>query len=78
MCTHLSVPGTAHQSTASVRPRSAADYLIHSAVDISHACQQGTTRADMPAASSLVRNVNINGLGAGVGADNVVALSEKF
>jgi len=75
------VPGTAHQSTASVasvRPRLPADYLIHSAVDISHARQQGNTRPDMPAASSLVRNVNINGFGVGLGAENVVALSEKF
>jgi len=40
--THLSVHGTAHpMSAASVRPRSAADCLIHSAVDISYPRQQG-------------------------------------
>jgi len=39
---HLSVYGTAHPtSAASVRPRSAADCLIRSAVDISHPRQQG-------------------------------------
>jgi len=39
---HLSVHGTAHpMSAASVRPRSAADCLIRSAVDISHPRQQG-------------------------------------
>jgi len=42
--THLSVHGTAQpMSAASVHPRSAADCLIRSAVDISHSCQQGLT-----------------------------------
>jgi len=43
MCTHLSVHGTAHpMSTASVRPRSAADCLIRSAVDVSHLVSRET------------------------------------
>ena len=63
--THLSVHGTAHPMiAASVRPRAAADYLIRSAVDISHPRQQGTTRAGMSVASGLVRSHIINGLGA--------------
>ena len=63
--THLSVHGTAHpMSAASDRLRSAADYLIRSAVDISHPRQQGNTRAGMSAASGLVRGEIINGLGA--------------
>jgi len=52
-------------SAASVRPRAAADYLIRSAVDISHLRQQGNPRAGTSAASSLVRTDIINGLGAG-------------
>ena len=34
--THLTVHVTAHSSAVSVRPRSAAEYLVRSAVDISH------------------------------------------
>ena len=44
--THLSVHVTANpMSAASVRPRSGADCLIRSAVDISHPCQQGNPPA---------------------------------
>jgi len=64
--TPLSVHGTAHSmSAASVRPRSAADCLIRSAVDIFHPCQQGTPPASSSVASGPVRSDIINGLGAG-------------
>ena len=47
--THLSVHDTAHPtSVASVRPRSAADCLIRSAVDISHPRQQGNPHETRP------------------------------
>jgi len=63
--THLLVHGTAHpMSAASVRPRSAADCLIHSAVDISHPRQQGNPPASSFAASGPVRSDIINSLGA--------------
>jgi len=63
--THLSVHGTVHpMSAASVRPRSATDCLIRSAVDISHPRQQGNPRASSSAASGPVRSDIINGLGA--------------
>jgi len=53
--THLSVHGTAHpMSVASVRPQSAADCLIHSAVNISHPRQQENPPACSSAASGLV------------------------
>jgi len=73
--TDVSVHGGTSPPTnaASVRPRSAADYLIQSAVDISFARHKGNTRVGMPAASDLVRSDIINGLGAGARADNVVA-----
>jgi len=62
--THLSVHGTAHpMSAASVRPRSAADCFIRSAVDISHPRQQGNPPASSSAASGPVRSDTINGLG---------------
>jgi len=69
--THLSVHGTAHpMSAASVRPQSAADCLIRSAVGISHPCQQGNPPASSSAASGPVRSDIINGLGSGtVGGD---------
>jgi len=51
----------AQPSAASVCPRSAADDLIRSAVDIFHPRQQGNTAADMPAASGLVRSIDILG-----------------
>ena len=58
--THLSIHGTAHpMSAASVRPRSAADCLIRSAVDISH------TRQSSSAVSGSVRSDIIIGLGTG-------------
>jgi len=63
--THLSVSGTAHpMSDAYVRPRSAADCLICSAVDISHPRQQENPPASSSAASAPVRSDIINGLGA--------------
>jgi len=52
-------------SAASVRPRSAADCLIRSAVDISHPRQQGNPPASSSDASGPVRSDIINGLGAG-------------
>jgi len=63
---HLFV-GTWHRSTsaASVRPRSAADCLIRSAVDISNPRQQGNPRAGSSVTSDPVRCVIINGFGAG-------------
>jgi len=63
--THLLVYGTAHpMSAASVRPRSAADCLICSAVDIFHPRQQGNFPARLSSASGPVRSNIINGLGA--------------
>jgi len=62
----LSVHGTAHpMSAASVRPRSAADCLIRSAVDISHPRQQENSPASSSAISGSVRSDNIIDLGAG-------------
>jgi len=52
-------------SAASVRPRSAADCLIRSVVDISHPCQQGNSHASSSAASGPVRSDIINGPNAG-------------
>jgi len=52
-------------SAASVCPRSAADHLIRSAVDISHPRQQASPPASSSAASGPVRSDIINGLGAG-------------
>jgi len=67
--THLSVRGTAHpMSATSVCPRSAADCLIRSAVDISHPRQQGNPPAGSFAANSTVRRDIINGLQVGAGA----------
>ena len=64
--THLSVHGTAHpMSAASVRPRSAADCLIRSAVDISHPRQQGGPPASSYTISGSVRSDIIIDLGAG-------------
>jgi len=64
--THLSVHGTAHpMSAASVRPRSTADCLIRSAVDISHPRQQGSPPASSSAVSGSVRSDIIIGLGTG-------------
>jgi len=65
-CTHLSVHGTAHpMSAASVRPQSAANCLIRSAVDISHPRQQGNPRAGASVPNDPVRGDIINALGAG-------------
>jgi len=64
--THLSVHGTAHpMSAASVRPRSPADCLIRSAVDISHPRQQGNPPASLSPVSGSVCSDIIIGLGAG-------------
>jgi len=64
--THLSVHGTIHPMCAAfVRPRSAADCLIRSAIDISHPRQQGNSPASSSAASGPVHSDIINGLGAG-------------
>ena len=52
-------------SAASVHPRSAADSLIRSAVDISHPSQQRNPPASSSAASGPVHSNIINGLGAG-------------
>jgi len=52
-------------SAASLCPRSAADCLIRSAVDISHPRQQGNPPVSSSAASGPVRSDIINGLGAG-------------
>jgi len=52
-------------SAASVHPRSAADCLIRSAVDISHPRQQGNPPASSSAVSGPVRSDILNGLGAG-------------
>jgi len=52
-------------STASVRPRSAADCLIRSAVDISHPRQQENPPPSSSAVSGPVRSDILNGLGAG-------------
>ena len=51
-------------SDACVLPRSEADCLIRSAVDISHPRQQGNSRADLSAASGPVRS-DIDGLSEG-------------
>ena len=57
-------------SAASVRPRSAADCLICSAVDIPHPRQQGNPPASSSADSGPVRSDIINGLRTGtVGGD---------
>jgi len=53
-------------SAASVCPRSAADCLIRSAVDISHPRQQGNSPASWSAVSGPVRRDIINSLGAGI------------
>ena len=64
--THLSVHSTAHpMSATSVRPRSAADCLNRSAVDISHPRPQENPLASSSAASGPVRSDIINGLGTG-------------
>jgi len=64
--TPFSVHGTAHpMSAASVRPRSAADCLIRSAVDISHPRQQENPPASSSATNGPVRSDIINGLRAG-------------
>jgi len=64
--THLSVHGTTHpMSAASLRPRSAADCLIRSAVDISHPRHQVNPPASSSAISGSVRSDIIIGLGAG-------------
>jgi len=52
-------------SAASVCPRSAADYLIRIAVDISHPRQQGNPSASSSAVCVPVRRDILNGLGAG-------------
>ena len=52
-------------SAASVRPRSAADCLIRSAVDISHPRQQGSPSASSSTVSDSVRSDIIIGLGTG-------------
>jgi len=52
-------------SAASIRPRSAADCLIRSAVDISHPHQQRNPPASSSAAIGPARSGIINGLGAG-------------
>ena len=52
-------------SAVSVRPRSAADCVIHSNVDISHPRQQGNPPASSSAVSGPVCSDIINGLGAG-------------
>jgi len=63
---NLSVHGTAHpMSTASVHPRSAANCLIRSAVDISHPRRQGNPPASSSTVSGPVRSDILNGLGAG-------------
>ena len=75
-CTHLSVHDTAHpMSAASVRPRSAADCLIRSAVDIFHPRHQGNPPASSSVASGPVRSDIINGLGAStVGGGGIPSL----
>jgi len=66
-------------SAAAVRPRAAADYLIRSAVDISHSRQQGTPRAGSSVASGPVHSDIINGLGAGAnGGGGNRSLSPKM
>jgi len=63
---HLSVHGTAHPVSATFdRPRSAADCLTRSAVDISHPRQQGNPPASSSAANGPVRGDIINDFGAG-------------
>jgi len=64
--THLSVHGTAHpMSAASIRPRSAAGWLIRSAVNISHPRRQGNPPASSSAVSDSVRSDIFIGLGTG-------------
>jgi len=64
--THSLMHGTAHpMSAASVRPRSSADCLIRSAVDISHPRQQGNPPASSSAVIGPVCSGILNGLGAG-------------
>eukprot|EP00277_Geminigera_cryophila_P038846 CAMPEP_0173090666 /NCGR_PEP_ID=MMETSP1102-20130122/27131_1 /TAXON_ID=49646 /ORGANISM="Geminigera sp., Strain Caron Lab Isolate" /LENGTH=98 /DNA_ID=CAMNT_0013975735 /DNA_START=58 /DNA_END=351 /DNA_ORIENTATION=+ len=71
-------------SAASVRPRSAADCLIRSAVDISHPRQQGSPPTSASAVSGSVRSDIIIGLGTGtvggVGNPSLVSgwLQESF
>ena len=75
--THLLVHGTAHPtSTASVRPRSAADSLIRSAVDISDPRQQGNPPARSSAISSSVRSDIILGAGT-VGGGGFDCVNEE-
>ena len=63
---NMSVHGTAHpMSAASVRPRSTADCLIRSAVDISHPRQQENPPASLSADSDSVRSDIFIGLGTG-------------
>jgi len=76
--THLSAHGTAHRmSAASVHPQSAVDYLIRSAVDISHPRQQGNSPTGSSAACGPVRSNIINDLGAGAvgGSGNPLMVS---
>jgi len=65
--THLLVHGTTHPTNAAsvCRPRSAADCLIRSAVDISYPRQQGNPPASSSAISGSVRSDIIIGFGAG-------------
>jgi len=64
--THLSVHSTAHpMSAASARPRSVADCLIRSAVDISHPRPQGSPPASSSAVNGSARSDIIIGIGAG-------------
>ena len=64
--THLSVHDTAHpMSAASIRPRSAADWLIRSAVNISHPRRQGTPPASSSAVNDSVRSDIFIGFGTG-------------
>jgi len=78
--THLSVHGTTQpMSAASVRPQSAANYPIRSAVDISHPRQQGNSRVGSSATSGPVRSNILNGLGACEdGGDHIPSLSPRM
>jgi len=61
--THLSVHDTAHPLSATcVRPRLAAEGLIHSNADISHPRKPGIVCKDMPAASGFCHGVNARGM----------------
>ena len=76
--THLSVHSTAHpMSAASARPRSVADCLIRSAVDITHPRPQRNPPASLSAVSGSVRSDILNGIGAGVvgGGSNPLLVS---